>query len=63
MTKNQAIKAISLLTSGTIAHIIGSTKYSAIDNAVNTWILKAADMEEEAFKTCESWMDVLEAIK
>lgn len=63
MTKSKAIQAISNLSSGTIAGIIGSAKYSLIDDAVNTWILKAAKLEESAFKRCETWMDVLALVK
>ena len=63
MTKNQAIKAISLLTSGTIANIIGCAKYERIDEAVNNWICTIANTSESKFETCESWIDVLEAIK
>ena len=63
MSKSEAIQAISRLSSGTVAHIIRSTKYERIDNAVNTWILTAANAAPETFDHCESWIDVLHAIK
>lgn len=62
MTKNEAIREISRLTSGTIAGIIHNTKYSAIDDAVNRWIITSDAMPENAFTTCENWMDALKAV-
>lgn len=62
MTKNEAIREISRLTSGTIAGIIHNTKYSAIDDAVNRWIITADAMPDNAFTTCENWTDALKAI-
>ena len=62
MNKSEAIREISRLTSGTIAGIIHNAKYSAIDDAVNRWIITADAMPNNAFTTCESWMDALKAI-
>ncbi len=63
MSKSEAIREIARLTSGTIAGIIGSTKYSAIDDAVNRWIITADAMPDDAFTSCETWPDVLEVVK
>ena len=63
MSKSEAIREIASLTSGTIAGIIGSTKYSAIDDAVNRWIITADAMPDDAFTTCENWRDVLEVVR
>lgn len=63
MTKSQAIQALSAISAGTIAHIIKSAKYEHIDNAVNTWIIRAANADPQMFENCESWMDVLHALK
>lgn len=62
MSKNEAIREISRLTSGTIARIIGSAKYSAIDDAVNRWIITADAMPDDAFTTCENWRDAIKAV-
>ena len=62
MTKNEAMQQIRLLTSGTIAKIIGSPKYERIDAASCDWILAIADKPENAFEACENWMDVLHTI-
>ena len=63
MSKSEAIREISRLTSGTIARIIGNAKYSAIDDAVNRWIITADAMPDDAFTTCENWRDVLEVVR
>lgn len=63
MSKSEAIREISRLTSGTIARVIGSTKYSAIDDAVNRWIITADAMPDDAFTSCEAWPDVLQIIQ
>lgn len=63
MTKNEAIKAIRLTSSGTIAAIIGNAKYTAIDAAYCDWILAAADAAEDAFKTCNSVWDVVNVLR
>lgn len=63
MTKNEAIKAICLTSSGTIAAIIGNTKYSAIDAAYCDWILAAAKAPEDAFKGCNNVWDVVDALQ
>lgn len=62
MSKSEAIREISRLTSGTIARIIGNAKYSAIDDAVNRWIITADAMPDDAFTTCENWRDALNAV-
>lgn len=63
MTKNQAIREVSLLSSGTIATIIGCAKYERIDEAVNNWICTIANTSESKLESCETWRDVLEVIK
>ena len=63
MTKNEAIKAIRLTSSGTIAAMIGSTKYSVIDAAYCDWILAAADAPEDAFKGCNNVWDVVKTLQ
>lgn len=62
MTKNQAIREIATLSSGTIANIIGSTKYERIDAASCGWILDAANKPDDAFERCNSWSDVLRTL-
>lgn len=63
MTKNEAMQAIATLSSGTIATIIHSDKYSVIDDTVSKWILAIASAPEDAFKQCETWRGVLDIIK
>ena len=63
MSKSEAIREIARLTSGTIAGIIGNTKYSAIDDAVNRWIITADAMPDDAFTRCEAWPDVLNVVR
>ena len=62
MSKSEAIREIARLTSGTIAGIIGSTKYSAIDDAMNRWIITADAMPDDAFTICENWRDAIKAV-
>ena len=62
MSKSEAIREIARLSSGTIAGIIGNTKYSAIDDAVNRWIITADAMPDDAFTTCENWHDALKVV-
>ena len=59
MTKSEAIKSISLLGSGTLARIFGSTKYSVIDDGINKMVLKASNMADDAFCDCRNWIDVV----
>ena len=63
MTKNEAMTMVKLTSSGTIAHIIGSPKYAAIDAAYCDWILAVAAASEEAFRDCQTLQDVLDVIK
>ena len=63
MTKNQAMWAITHISNGTIANLIESPKYSAIDAAVCKWIEAIASAPETAFEACENWMQVWEIIK
>lgn len=63
MTKNEAMQAIATLSSGTIATLIHSDKYSIIDDTVSKWILAIASAPEDAFKQCETWRGVLDIIK
>ena len=62
MTKNNAIQEIATLSSSTLARICGSTKYERIDDCCNRLILAASSMKDNAFKDCESWLDVLHTI-
>ena len=62
MSKNQAMREITRLTSGTIAAITGKTKYEQIDATVCGWIEAIAAASETAFEKCENWMDVLAII-
>ena len=59
MTKSEAIMSIATLTSGTIAMIVGSSKYSVIDDFINRMIIKADSMSEDAFEECSNWQEVL----
>lgn len=63
MSKNEAIRAIRLTSSGTIAKIIGCNKYAAIDAAYCDWILAAANADENAFKECNNVWDIVQALK
>lgn len=63
MTKSEAVRAIGLVSSGTIACIIKDCRYSAIDKALYTWIKRIGKAEENAFKDCENWMHVLDIIR
>jgi hypothetical protein len=62
MTKNQAMYAMTHLSSGTIATLTGKTKYEQIDAIVCRWISFIAAANETAFSKCENWMDVLAVI-
>ena len=62
MTKNQAIQCIAHTSSGTVAKIIGRSKYEAIDAAVNDWILSAASSPDDIFWWCESIWDVVDVL-
>ena len=63
MTKNEAIKAIRLTSSGTIANIIGCNKYSVIDAVYCDWILAAANAAEDAFRDCNNIWDVVKVLQ
>lgn len=63
MTKNEAIKAIRLTSSGTIANIIGCNKYAVIDAVYCDWILAAAKAPEDAFKGCNNVWDVVNVLQ
>lgn len=62
MTKNQAMWAITHLSSGTIAKLTGKTKYEQIDAIVCNWIEAVATASDTAFEKCENWTDVLAII-
>lgn len=62
MTKIEAAHSIATLSSGTIARIIRSNRYSDIDAAVNRYIGIIEQMPEDAFSKCASWNDVLKAV-
>lgn len=62
MTKNEAIQSIVKLSGSTLARIFGSTKYSIIDDGINSMITTAASMDDDAFRKCENWIDVLDTI-
>lgn len=62
MTKIEAAHSIATLSSGTIARIIRSNRYSDIDAAVNRYIGIIKQMPEDAFSKCASWKDVLKAV-
>jgi len=62
MTKSEAIREISTLSSSILARICGSTNYSIIDDCSSKLILAASSMAENAFEGCENWMDVLDRI-
>ena len=62
MSKSQAMREVTHLSSGTIAAITGKTKYEQIDAIVCGWIEAIAAANETAFKDCESWKDVLNII-
>ena len=63
MTKNNAMREVTHLSSGTIATITGKTKYEQIDAIVCGWVEAIAAADETAFKDCENWRDVLSVIK
>lgn len=63
MSKNEAMRAITHLSSGTIAHLTGATKYEKIDAIVCGWIEAVANASDDAFKSCENWMQVLDIIR
>ena len=63
MTKNEAIREIATLSSGTVATIIKCDKYSVIDDTISKWILAIANMPENAFRQCDTWHGVLDIIK
>ena len=63
MTKNEAMRAITRVSSGTRSHIIGKTKYEQIEAAVCGWIETIAHASDTAFKNCETWMDVIAIVK
>lgn len=63
MTKNEAMCSVTRLSSGTIAGIIGKTKYELIDATVCNWIEAISHASDSAFKNCETWMDVIAIVK
>lgn len=54
MSKSEAIREIARLSSGTIAGIIRSAKYEAIDDALNRWII-TAPTEADARRIIDSY--------
>ena len=63
MTTSEAVKALANLPAGTIAGIIGTTKYERIDDAVNIWIMTVTrDTAPADLDTCRTWKDVLYTI-
>ena len=63
MTISKAVREVSILSSSTIASIIGSAKYERIDDAVNRWILTITRATDPAaLEPCDTWCDVLHTI-
>lgn len=56
--KADLIHSINLLSSGTIAGFIGSSKYTLIDNAVSKAILYAAQLTEEECAAVQTMEDI-----
>ena len=63
MTTAEAVKVLTRIPSGTIAAIIGTTKYERIDDAVNSWILTVTRSTDPAdLIPCKTWTDILDTI-
>ena len=56
--KGELMRNINLLSSGTIAGIIGSDKYTIIDNAVSKAVLYAAQLTEEECAAVQTMEDI-----
>jgi len=63
MTKPEAIRLLGTTSSGLIADIIGSTKYKAIDDAVNCWILIASNADDDTFRDCVNLFDIIRIVR
>ena len=60
MKRTELLYQIRMLSSGTIASIIGDNRYKAIEAAQYTWILAAEQIEDKDVKVLKSWMDFIE---
>ena len=63
MSRNELLHQLRVLSSGTIAHIIGDCRYKAIDAAQAAWLDIAADeLSADELKTIDSWIDFVNQI-
>ena len=60
MNRDELLHQLRLLSSGTIAVLIGDGRYAAIDAAQNTWIQAAFNLSDVEIKTFGSWRDFVE---
>ncbi len=63
MSRNELLHQLRVLSSGTIAHLIGDCRYKAIDAAQAAWLDIAADeLSADELKSIHSWMDFVNQI-
>ena len=63
MSRNELLHQLRVLSSGTIAHLIGDCHYKAIDAAQAAWLDIAADeLSADELKSIHSWMDFVNQI-
>jgi hypothetical protein len=58
MSRKEVVQYLNRLSSGTIAVIIGNSKYSAIDRAINKAILYASEIKSD-FPESDLTMDYI----
>ena len=63
MTREELKRQIRLLSSGTIANLIGDPRYSAIDAAQSEWLTAADETSENAIGTFKAWSDFIRVYK
>ena len=63
MSRNDLLFQIRTLSAGTIGHLIGDCRYSAIDAAQAAWLNIAADeLSADDLLSIGSWMDLVNLI-
>ena len=61
--KGNLLRSLRTLSSGTIASLIGSDRYSVIDRASSTAIMYAAALPEEECKQYQTFEDICRLFK
>lgn len=61
--KENLIRTLNTMSSGTIASLIGSDRYAVIDRAANTAVLYAAALPEEECKKYQTFEEICRLFK